>query len=71
MISKELLDASTVTKVNIKGRAEINYPDYVNIRITEADGNVIQIPADELNTDYKTYLEWISDGNSPDSEIDE
>ena len=46
MISKELLDASTVTKVNIKGRAEINYPDYVNIRVTEADGNFIKIPAD-------------------------
>ena len=71
MISKELLDASTVTKINVKGRAEIGLPDYVNIRITEADGNVIQIPADELNTDYKTYQEWIADGNSLDGEEDE
>ena len=38
-----------------------------------ADENVIQrtgdgafIPVDEANADYRSYLEWLDDGNEPD-----
>jgi len=30
------------------------------------DGIKYYIPFDEANTDYLEYLEWVSDGNTPD-----
>ena len=68
MINKDILNNSTVKKINIKGRAILNLHDCVNIRVTQADGTVTAIPAVEANTDYQTYLEWIEDGNSLDGE---
>lgn len=29
-----------------------------------------QIPADEMNADYRAYLTWIDEGNSPEEWID-
>ena len=29
-------------------------------------GQNISIPADPANTDYQTYLEWLSEGNAPE-----
>ena len=74
MVTKELLDNSTVQKIFIKGRSEIGLQDFVNIRVIpdDSDSSKTQsIPADEDNTDQQLYLEWIADGNSPDSEIEE
>ena len=74
MVTKELLDNSTVQKIFIKGRPEIGLQDFVNIRVIpdDSDSSKTQsIPADEGNKDYQLYLEWIADGNSPDSEIEE
>ena len=71
MINKDILTNSTVKKINVKGRAILGTVDCVNIRVTQADGTVISIPAVEANTDYQTYLEWIADGNSIDGEEDD
>ena len=33
----------------------------------KVDGNqVMSIPLDPANTDYKEYLEWVAEGNTPD-----
>jgi len=30
------------------------------------DGTISSIPFDEANTDYQEYLEWVSEGNTPE-----
>jgi hypothetical protein len=35
--------------------------------VNKIDGNkIISIPMVEANTDYQEYLEWLSDGNTPE-----
>jgi hypothetical protein len=34
--------------------------------IRERDGAVINIPASEGNRDWRQYLEWVAEGNTPD-----
>ena len=30
------------------------------------DGTISSIPMNEANTDYQEYLEWVSEGNTPE-----
>jgi hypothetical protein len=32
----------------------------------DADGTVWWIPEDEQNTDYREFLEWLAEGNTPE-----
>tara|TARA_R110002012_G_scaffold219189_1_gene390684 strand:- start:196 stop:576 length:381 start_codon:yes stop_codon:yes gene_type:complete len=36
-----------------------------SIKKTEVDGSVLSIPSDPANTDYREYLEWLAEGNTP------
>jgi len=33
----------------------------------QVDTHVLSIPFDEANTDYQTYLLWVSEGNTPEA----
>ena len=35
------------------------------IKVIENDGTIRNIPVDEFNYDYKRYLEWLDEGNTP------
>jgi len=35
-----------------------------NLGVVRSDGAII--PADNANTDYKEYLEWVAEGNAPE-----
>ena len=70
MINKEILDNSTVIKVNIQGREILGLAPGVNKRVLNPaePSKTISIPADPNNSSYQIYLEWIADGNSLDGE---
>ena len=36
-----------------------------SIKKTKVDGSVLSIPPDPANTDYREYLEWLAEGNTP------
>jgi len=37
------------------------------IQKTTEDGTIWSVPFDEANTDYKEYLEWVAEGNTPEA----
>ena len=41
------------------------------IKLTQDDGLMKFIPLDNTNTDYQEYLEWVADGNTPESADEE
>jgi len=38
------------------------------LKTDDADSSVyVSIPIEEMNTDYKEYLEWVADGNTAEA----
>tara|TARA_B100001094_G_scaffold44552_1_gene39342 strand:- start:21 stop:188 length:168 start_codon:yes stop_codon:yes gene_type:complete len=45
----------------------VSYDGNQSITKTVTGSNrVLSIPFDPVNTDYQEYLEWVSEGNTPD-----
>ena len=47
------------------------YPDFKGnpmsaVQRTTDDGKIVSIPFDTNNIDYQEYLEWVSEGNTPE-----
>ena len=36
------------------------------VELENGETSTISIPADNANTDYKEYLEWVAEGNTPE-----
>ena len=43
------------------------YGEYKAIQRTLDDGTISSIPMSEGNRDYLEYLEWVKEGNTPES----
>ena len=42
----------------------------VMIERIDENGDSCWIPTDESNSDYRAYLEWLAEGNSPNAPAD-
>jgi hypothetical protein len=54
----------------------MTYYKYTNINgntfyVKVIDGRDFHIPADEANTDYQKYLEWVAEGNEAEEWVAE
>ena len=48
----------------VKSDNNLTQADLVNVTLT--DGTTLSIPLEESNRHYQEYLEWLSEGNTPE-----
>ena len=54
-----------MSNTNYKLMADIITGNVQSVERTDASGVVTFIPFDNANKDYREYLEWVAEGNTP------